>query len=566
MARGFIFGYVERGGEEVTTDGRVSVTSVQRSFPLATVTVFNAGTAVLATIFSTEAGAPKSNPFVADADGYWGFWADQARYDIKFSDAGITTPYTRFNVETIVAAGLVDPGSNGFLARTAPNVLAARTFLGTTSAITISNGSGGGNPVINLDTNLSFAGKTIDGGTYVSPTIGNFQNAIHNHENAAGGGQLNATNVFSAGTVPIPRLPAMVGASGVSNGAAGLVPQPLIGDESKFLRGDGTYQTAGGGGGSPGGANTTVQFNNSGAFGGVSGATSDGTNITFGSANLRATRGRFITSFDDVNGNALISISAVGSAVNNFQVAGAASGGHPVFSAVGAGADINMVFTPKGAGIISTAGNFQISNNAPQMTLIDVNDSKTVRISLSGANWDFINDTAGNTPIRIDTTSSVVTFFAIPVGPASDPTTDNQLARKKYVDDKDTATTVAFSYSWTFSILPSAVETIESVGRYIVPAGQDITIVDITSVWADGTDSSASNIFTIKKRNAAGTIGTNVGTIDINDKPKDELNINNISDYPLTAGDQISPLFTTRNIASETIVTISIRGTQKRIP
>jgi hypothetical protein len=36
---------------------------------------------------------------------------------------------------------------------------------------------------------------------------------------------------------------------------------------------------AGGGGGTPGGSNTQVQYNNSGAFGGITGATSDGTNL-----------------------------------------------------------------------------------------------------------------------------------------------------------------------------------------------------------------------------------------------------------------------------------------------
>ena len=40
--------------------------------------------------------------------------------------------------------------------------------------------------------------------------------------------------------------------------------------------------TAGGGGGSPGGSNTQVQFNNSGSFGGSSNLTFDGTNLTVG--------------------------------------------------------------------------------------------------------------------------------------------------------------------------------------------------------------------------------------------------------------------------------------------
>src|SRR5438876_9543772 len=44
---------------------------------------------------------------------------------------------------------------------------------------------------------------------------------------------------------------------------------------------------------SPGGGVNTIQYNNGGIFGGVSGATSNGTNLTLGSGNLRATLPQF---------------------------------------------------------------------------------------------------------------------------------------------------------------------------------------------------------------------------------------------------------------------------------
>jgi hypothetical protein len=546
VARGLIQGYVERGGENVITDGRTSTTDVQRSFPLATVTVFNAGTVVLATIFSTEAGAPLANPFISDTDGHWAFWADQGRYDVQFSGSGIVSPYSLFNLETIIAAGLVDPGSNGFLARTSPNVLSARTFFGTTSAIIITNGDGAGNPVINLDVGLDFSGKTISGGTFIAPSISNFANAIHNHENAVGGGQLNATNVFSAGTVPVARLPIMVGASGIANGISGLVPQPLIGDQGNFLRGDGVWATAGGGGGgTPGGSNTTVQYNNTGAFGGISGATSDGTNLTCGSTNLRATRPRFITSIDDTNGNEVIGLISTGSAVNEISITNAGTGSHPTISSTGGDANPNININPKGSGIIATTGNIQVSNNAPQMAFIDVNDSKTVRISLSGANWSFINDTTGSTPLSFDTTTSLATFTGnvvitntspllqfidtnaadaeiavndgvmqfrqvggagiigltlstgvasfgqIPDGPAADPTTANQFTRKQYVDNKK----ISFTASFAMIIDPSTVALGNPMfGVIIIPAGGQYTLTKAKILYTNGSHTSGGSL------------------------------------------------------------------------
>ncbi len=53
--------------------------------------------------------------------------------------------------------------------------------------------------------------------------------------------------------------------------------------------GDGTVTfTAAGGSGSPGGSTTQLQYNNAGAFGGIAGATTDGTATTFTTGNLKA--------------------------------------------------------------------------------------------------------------------------------------------------------------------------------------------------------------------------------------------------------------------------------------
>ncbi len=117
-----------------------------------------------------------------------------------------------------------------------------------------------------LSANVTLLGNTVTGTgaivratspTIVTPTVASFVNATHNHENAAGGGQLNATNIFNAGTVPVARLPLLVGDSG-AGGVAGLAPAPAAGDAAanKFLKADGTWAVAG----ASSGANPTASL------------------------------------------------------------------------------------------------------------------------------------------------------------------------------------------------------------------------------------------------------------------------------------------------------------------
>lgn len=117
--------------------------------------------------------------------------------------------------------------------------------------------------------------------------------------------------------------------------------------------------------------------------------------------------------------------------------------------------------------------------------------------------------------------------------------------------------------SWLYVILPAAVETVESQPRFIVPSVGLNTITRLYVVWAAGADSGASNIFTIKRRNAAGVLQADVGTVEVNTPAQNVVGDNNISDVPLTAGDQIYPLFTTRNTASEQMVTVAFELTVK---
>jgi hypothetical protein len=88
--------FSQDGGQAILTLGLSSVTKIQKSFPLATITVFDNGTANLSTIYSDSIGTPLSNPFTAAADGQWGFYGILGNhYDVQFSGAGIPSPFTR---------------------------------------------------------------------------------------------------------------------------------------------------------------------------------------------------------------------------------------------------------------------------------------------------------------------------------------------------------------------------------------------------------------------------------------------------------------------------------------
>lgn len=156
------------------------------------------------------------------------------------------------------------------------------------------------------------------------------------------------------------------------------------------------YYEGGEGGGTPGGSDTQLQRNNAGAFGGISGATSDGTSVTYSSGNLIATRPKFTTSIDDTGGNELFILTAAASAVNEFTVANAATGNPPSISASGGDSNIDILFVPKGSGdvvlmngangqTLHIYGSYTDGSNNIKLSLFGFNNSAQIALTAAGS-------------------------------------------------------------------------------------------------------------------------------------------------------------------------------------
>jgi len=118
VARTPVSGWCEQGNQVVSTTGVPnSTTKVQRSYPSCTVrvTIYNGGAA---TLFSDDSGTSLSNPFTANSNGSWSFFADANTYTVTLSGAGIAAPFSmNYAVSggtngtvTVVASGSLTSG------------------------------------------------------------------------------------------------------------------------------------------------------------------------------------------------------------------------------------------------------------------------------------------------------------------------------------------------------------------------------------------------------------------------------------------------------------------------
>lgn len=149
-----------------------------------------------------------------------------------------------------------------------------------------------------------------------------------------------------------------------------------------------TTITATGGGGTPGGSDTQLQYNDNSSFGGITGATTDGTTVTL-------TR-PVIARIDDANGNESVVFTSSASAVNYIDIGNAATGLAPSILATGSDTDVFLYLLGQGTGgviIASSAYENILATTAVSTAVnwLEIENAATgqdVTISTNGSDTD----------------------------------------------------------------------------------------------------------------------------------------------------------------------------------
>lgn len=358
--------------------------------------------------------------------------------------------------------------ANGF-AGTSDGNASAPTLTLTTTVTGILKGNGTAISAVTIGSGLSFDGTTLSatgGGSGITIgtttiTSGTNTRVLFNNSGVVGEYTISGTGNVAMTTSPTFTTPALgtpsaavlTNATGLplSTGVTGQLPLANGGTGANLVdpgadrilfwddsAGAVTWLTAGSGltitdttltssGGAPGGSDTQVQYNNAGAFAGITGLTSNGTYVT-----MTAPRFADLGFIADANGNELLVMDTVASAVNELRIANAATGGRPLLVSQGGDTDVDLALQAKGSGSIVMLSN--VASNTDRVTFgggIQVNGSFIALAEGAALNWDNGDATitqSGNTITvggitAFDTgTSTALTTGTIELGAASDTT------------------------------------------------------------------------------------------------------------------------------------------------
>lgn len=151
--------------------------------------------------------------------------------------------------------------------------------LGTPSSGTATNLTG-----LPLSTGVTGTLPVLNGGTGVTTSTGSGNNVLSTSPTLVTPILGTPTSATLTNATGLPLTTGVTGQLPVANGGTGTATPSIVAGTNVTVTGTWPNQTiaasGGGGGGTPAGSNTQVQYNNAGAFGGITGATTNGTALT----------------------------------------------------------------------------------------------------------------------------------------------------------------------------------------------------------------------------------------------------------------------------------------------
>jgi hypothetical protein len=210
---------------------------------------------------------------------------------------GVATFLATPSSANLISAVTDETGTGSLVFATSPTLVTPA--LGTPSALVGTNitGTASGLTAGNVTTNANLTGAVTSVGNATS--LGSFSSAnllAALTDETGTGANVFATSPTlvtpilgtptSATLTNATGLPLTTGVTGtlpVANGGTGTATPSIVAGTNVTVTGTWPNQTiaaSGGGGGSPGGSTTQVQYNNAGAFAGITGATTNGTALT----------------------------------------------------------------------------------------------------------------------------------------------------------------------------------------------------------------------------------------------------------------------------------------------